>query len=88
MSWRPRLAHLLSMGVISRGWYAILTGVAMLYLAWGLWTAAAGDDAAVPYVSVGLALVGVWSLVRGIVMERGDRAQSRLPIDLDSGEHR
>lgn len=65
-----RLADaLMSRGRISAGWYSILTGAAMLYVAYALGSVAAEDDLAAPYVAVGIALVGVWQLERGIRSE-------------------
>ena len=64
-----RLASvLLSKGVISAGWYAILTGLALLYVGWGLASASGGDRAA-GVVSVVALLAGVWQLERGLRSE-------------------
>ena len=59
---------LLSKGVISRGWYAILTGLAMLFVVW-LIVPIADTDPAVPVVAVVLALTGIWSIERGLRSE-------------------
>lgn len=72
---RAALARLVSFGALSAGWYAVLTGVVMLYLAY-LLGSAAGDDAAAPYVAVGLAVTGVWQLERGIRAELQRRAEA------------
>jgi hypothetical protein len=58
----------LSRGRISRGWYSILTGVAMLYVAWVLGSVSA-TDAAAPLVGLVLAITGIWCLGRGILLE-------------------
>ena len=59
---------LLSRGVISAGWYAILTGGAMLYVASAIGSAVGNDQAAVP-VALVLAITGVWQLERGLRAE-------------------
>jgi glucose dehydrogenase len=59
---------LLSKGVISAGWYNVLTGVAMLLVAW-LLASASDHDAAAPFVAVVLAVTGVWQLERGLRRE-------------------
>jgi protein-S-isoprenylcysteine O-methyltransferase Ste14 len=56
---------LLSRGVISPGWYAILTGLAMLYVVW-LIAPVAHTDRAIPVVAVVLAITGIWSIERGL----------------------
>jgi hypothetical protein len=73
---RTLAAALLSKGVISRGWYAILTGLAMLYVVWVI-SPVAGDDPAVPFVAVALAVTGVWSIERGVRLERGRSRAAR-----------
>lgn len=61
-------AALLSKGVISRGWYAVLTGIAMLYAALSIASAAETDPAA-PFVVLALAVAGLWSIERGWRLE-------------------
>lgn len=56
---------LLSKGVLSRGWYAVLTGLAMLFVVW-LIAPIADTDPAVPAVAVVLALTGIWSIACGL----------------------
>ncbi len=65
---RNLAAALLSKGVISRGWYSILTGVAMLYVVVAIAPQAATDHA-VPFAAVALALTGVWCIERGLRSE-------------------
>ena len=67
-------SSLLSKGRISRGWYAILTGIAMLYVVW-LIVPVAADDRAVPVVAVVLTVTGTWSIVRGVRQEYRRRTQ-------------
>ncbi|WP_182524954.1 hypothetical protein [Nocardioides dongkuii] len=59
---------LLSRGVLTPGWYAILTGLAMLVVAHALGTVA-DDDPAAAYVAVGMAVLGIWQLERGVRAE-------------------
>jgi hypothetical protein len=61
-------AALMSRGVISRGWYSVLTGVAMLLAVW-LIAPASDSDPAVPVVVLVLALTGIWSIERGLRAE-------------------
>ena len=62
---RTVVAALMSKGVISAGWYSILTGLVLLYVAYLL--SSAGDtDPAAPYVAVLLAVTGMWQLGRGV----------------------
>jgi DMSO reductase anchor subunit len=65
---RTAASVVLSRGVISAGWYAILTGVAMLFVAWAL-ASVGGQDPAAPVVAVVLAVTGVWQLERGLRAE-------------------
>jgi hypothetical protein len=66
---RAVTAAALSKGVISPGWYAVLTGLAMLYVAYLLGTVSGEDDAAAPFVALGLGIVGVAVLERGVRRE-------------------
>ena len=61
-------AALMSKGVISAGWYSILTGLALLYVAYAL-SSVADSDPAAPYVAGLLAVLGVWQLGRGVRLE-------------------
>lgn len=65
---RKAFAALLSLGVPSPGWYAILTGCALILVAKALGSVADTDPAA-PYVAVVLAVTGVWQLERGVRAE-------------------
>ena len=64
----------MSTGVISAGWYAVLTGVALLVVAYLL--GSVSGDAAAPFVAVGLAVTGVWQLERGLRAEFQRRPRS------------
>ncbi len=65
---RKFAATVMSKGLISRGWYSILTGVAMLYVVWLLGPAYDTDTVA-PFVGLSLAITGMWCLQRGIRFE-------------------
>ena len=76
MGWgRAAVSRVLSTGVISAGWYSILTGLAMLVAAYLLGSAFPSDVAAFP-VSVVLAVAGVWQLERGLRAEYQRRSKS------------
>lgn len=62
-------------GVIGRDWYAVLTGVAMLYLAWVLSSALAGDPVS-PLVAALFVITGGWQLASGV---RGLRRRRTSP---------
>jgi hypothetical protein len=66
---RAVTAAALSKGVISPGWYAVLTGLAMLYVAYLLGTVSGEDDAAAPFAALGLGIVGVAVLERAVRRE-------------------
>ncbi len=65
---RRLASSLLSKGVISAGWYSILTGLALLVVGWALGSASDSDRAA-GVVSVVAFLSGVWQLERGLRSE-------------------
>ena len=69
---RNAVSALLSKGVISPGSYAVLTGVAMLAVVW-LIAPVAHDDPAVPVVALVMAVGGIWSISRGVRLERERR---------------
>ena len=63
---------LMSRGDISDGWYSILTGAAMLLVAYALGSVG-HDDRAAWAVAVVLLVVGVWQLERGVRSELARR---------------
>jgi hypothetical protein len=65
----------MSMGVISAGWYSILTGLALLYVSF-LLGSGSGADAAAMLVAMGLAVTGMWQLERGLRAEFQRRPKS------------
>ena len=68
---RAVASGLLSRGRISAGWYSILTGLALLLVAYLLGSVRDTDRAA-PYVAVVLAVLGVWQLAGGVLeLRRG-----------------
>ena len=72
---RALLARLLSWGVPSEGWYAVLTGLALLVAA-RMTGSAADTDPAAPYVTVVLVLAGAWQVERGLRAELRRRPRS------------
>ena len=65
----------MSVGVLSAGWYSILTGLALLYVAYLLGSAT--GDAAAPFVAITLGVLGVWQLERGLRAEFQRRSKAR-----------
>jgi hypothetical protein len=65
----PRVAvsRLMPVCLLSAGWYSVLTGVALLFVAYALGSVS-GDEAA-PFVAMVLAVAGVWQLERGLRAE-------------------
>lgn len=72
---RAAASRLMSTGVLSAGWYAVLTGLALLVVAFLLGSVSA-DDAAAPYIAVALAAAGVWQLAHGLRAELHRRLTS------------
>jgi len=68
------VASLMAKGVISTGWYSILTGLAMLFVAYLLFGVDA--DRAAPVVADVLVVVGIWVTARGIWSEVRHRRAS------------
>jgi hypothetical protein len=66
---RAAVARLMAMGVLSAGWYSVLTGAALLGVAYLLGSVPRGDDAAAPLVALALAVTGLWQLERGLRAE-------------------
>ena len=72
-----RLASgLLSKGVISAGWYSILTGLVLLVVGLAL-ASVSGDDRVAGVVSVVAFLGGVWQIERGLRSEFQRRPRAR-----------
>ena len=65
---RKLVSALLSRGVLSAGWYSILTGLALLILGLAL-AAVSRDDPAAGVVSVVFFLAGAWQTERGLRSE-------------------
>ncbi len=79
MGWARRVAsRLLSAGSVSAGWYSILTGLALLFVAYALGSVSVSEDAAAPYVAVALSVTGLWQLERGL---RAEFQRRRKPTD-------
>ena len=67
----------MAIGVLSAGWYSILTGGALLYLAYVLGTVSWSADRAAPFVAAACAVTGVWQLIRGLRAEFRRRLERR-----------
>ena len=72
---RAAASRLMSTGVLSAGWYSVLTGLALLFVAYALGSVSQ-DDAAAPFVAAALAVTGVWQLQRGLRAEFQRRRKS------------
>ena len=77
---RRVFSALMSKGVASAGWYSILTGVALAYVAYALYSVA-DDDPAAPFVAAVLAVAGVWQLERGLRAEFQRRPEATDHVD-------
>jgi len=73
---RKLTSALLSKGVISAGWYAILTGLALLLVGLAL-ASVSGDDTAAGVVGVACLLAGLWQLERGLRSEFQRRPRAK-----------
>jgi hypothetical protein len=61
-------SRLMSTGVLSAGWYSVLTGLALLYVSYLLGSVSEDDAAAMP-VALALAVTAIWQLERGLRAE-------------------
>ena len=76
MGFASRVAsRLMSTGVLSVGWYSVLTGLALLYASYLLGSVSEDDAAAMP-VAIALAVTGIWQLERGLRAEFQRRPKS------------
>jgi hypothetical protein len=75
---------LLSKGVVSSGWYSILTGLALLVVGFALGSVK-GDDPAAGPVGGASFLAGLWQLQRGVRLTFPRRPPA-TPDNLESGE--
>jgi hypothetical protein len=66
---RDLAAALLSKGVISPGWYSILTGLALLLVGIGLASISLSADPVAGVVGLVFVLAGLWQLERGLRSE-------------------
>lgn len=73
---RTAASRLIATGVLSAGWYSILTGVVLLYLAYVLGMTPWDVDRAAPFASVAFAATGLWQLTRGLRAEFQRRLKS------------
>ncbi|KRE95613.1 hypothetical protein ASG76_08265 [Nocardioides sp. Soil774] len=65
-------------GLLSKGWYSILTGLALLLLAFALGGVPWDVDPAASFVAVAFLVIGSWHLARGL---RAEFQQRRAPSD-------
>jgi len=65
---RTLVSALLSKGVLSAGWYSILTGLVLMIVGVAL-ASVSHDDPAAGVVGVFLFLTGLWQLERGVRSE-------------------
>ena len=77
-TFRKLASRLLSVGVISAGWYSVLTGSALLVVGVALASTSPSDDPAAPVVGVLFVLAGVWQVERGL---RSEFRRHTRPID-------
>lgn len=66
---RTTASRLMAFGRLSAGWYSILTGLVLLYVAYLLGSVSWEVDRAAPVVAVALAVAGLWQLQRGLRLE-------------------
>ena len=59
----------MTIGVISDGWYAILTGLVLLLLAYLLGSVPWDVDPAATLVAMAFLVMGLWQLTRGLRTE-------------------
>lgn len=69
-------SRLMEWGVLSAGWYSVLTGLVLLYLAYVLGRIPFEVDRAATFVSVAFAVTGLWQLTRGLRAEFQRRPKS------------
>lgn len=69
-------SRLMAKGLLSAGWYSILTGLVLLCLAYVLGRIPWDFDRAAPFVSVAFAATGLWQLTRGLRAEFQRRPKS------------
>jgi hypothetical protein len=66
---RAAASRLMTIGVLSEGWYSILTGLALLLLAYVLGRVPWDVDPAASLVATGFLAMGLWQLTRGLRAE-------------------
>jgi hypothetical protein len=66
---RAAASRLMTIGVISDGWYAILTGLVLLLLAYLLGGVPWDVDPAATLVAMAFLVLGLWQLMRGLRAE-------------------
>ena len=66
---RAAASRLMTIGVMSDGWYAILTGLVLLLLAYLLGSVPWDVDPAATLVAIAFLVLGLWQLTRGLRSE-------------------
>jgi len=66
---RAAASRLMTIGMLSDGWYSILTGLALLFLAYVLGGIPWADDPAANLVAMAFLVMGLWQLTRGLRAE-------------------
>ena len=66
----------MTIGVLSHGWYAILTGLVLLLLAYVLGSVPWDVDPAARLVSMAFLVIGLWQLAQGLRAELQRRPRS------------
>ena len=68
-SLRAAASRLMTMGLLSDGWYSILTGLVLLLLAYVLGRVQWDVDPAANLVATAFLVIGLWQLTRGLRAE-------------------
>ena len=68
-SLRAAASRVMTMGMLSDGWYSILTGLALLFLAYVLGGVSWDVDPAACIVGIVFLVIGSWHLTRGLRAE-------------------
>ena len=66
---RAAASRLMTIGVLSDGWYSILTGLVLLLLAYLLGSVPWDVDPAASLVAMAFLVMGLWHLTRGLRAE-------------------
>jgi hypothetical protein len=70
----------MTIGVMSDGWYAILTGLVLLLLAYLLGRVSWDVDPAATFVAMAFLVLGLWQLARGRLLSGGAGSPARRTL--------